>query len=43
MLEREIDTISYTYDFGDNWQHQILLEKITEDQKLTFPVCVKGK
>ncbi|PFA67309.1 hypothetical protein CN378_10705 [Bacillus sp. AFS015802] len=43
VLDEENDKISYTYDFGDNWQHQILLEKISEDQKLNFPVCLKGK
>jgi Plasmid pRiA4b ORF-3-like protein len=43
MLGEENDKISYTYDFGDNWEHQILLEKISEDQKLNFPVCLKGK
>ncbi|MGG4169081.1 plasmid pRiA4b ORF-3 family protein [Rossellomorea vietnamensis] len=43
VMKDENDKISYTYDFGDNWQHQILLEKISEDQKLNFPVCLKGK
>lgn len=43
FLVSEKDTISYTYDFGDYWQHQILLEKITGDQRLSFPVCIKGK
>jgi Plasmid pRiA4b ORF-3-like protein len=43
VVDEENDKISYTYDFGDNWQHQILLEKILEDQKLNFPVCLKGK
>ncbi|MEI2664748.1 plasmid pRiA4b ORF-3 family protein [Rossellomorea sp. LJF3] len=43
VLDEKNDKISYTYDFGDNWQHQILLEKISEDQKLNFPVCLKGK
>ncbi len=34
----------YTYDFGDGWEHQILLEKILPvDPKQTYPVCIKGK
>lgn len=34
----------FTYDFGDNWQHIILLEKILEPEEGKFyPVCIKGK
>ncbi|MGG1630210.1 plasmid pRiA4b ORF-3 family protein [Rossellomorea sp. NRS-1567] len=43
FIVSEKETISYTYDLGDNWEHQILLERITGDQRLTFPVCIKGK
>jgi hypothetical protein len=34
----------YTYDFGDNWEHELQLEEIlpvVADQRL--PVCVTGK
>jgi hypothetical protein len=35
---------SYTYDFGDDWRHTILVEKILPpDSGLELPVCVKGK
>jgi hypothetical protein len=35
---------TYEYDFGDDWQHQILIEKILlPDPKQTLPVCIKGK
>lgn len=35
---------SYTYDFGDNWEHIIKLEKITSlDADATYPQCIKGK
>jgi Plasmid pRiA4b ORF-3-like protein len=35
---------SYTYDFGDDWEHQILVEKILPSQPETqYPVCLKGK
>ena len=34
----------YTYDFGDDWEHIILVEKILPvDPALTYPVCIKGK
>ena len=34
----------YVYDFGDNWVHRILLEKILpRDENTNYPLCVKGK
>jgi hypothetical protein len=33
---------TYTYDFGDSWMHQILLEKIT-DEGIMMPMCTAGK
>lgn len=44
LLKTEKKTIRYEYDFGDSWEHTILLEKILPyevDQKL--PRCLKGK
>jgi len=33
----------YEYDFGDSWEHEILVEKIfPPDPKLKSPVCLKG-
>ncbi len=41
---REKDKFFYVYDFGDNWEHQILIEKILPiDEKAQYPVCLKGK
>lgn len=35
---------TYTYDFGDNWEHEILLEKIIpDDASQKGPCCVAGK
>jgi hypothetical protein len=35
---------SYEYDFGDNWRHTILVEKIFRPQEeLKVPFCLKGK
>ncbi len=34
----------YTYDFGDNWRHELLVEKIVPVEKgQQYPVCLKGK
>lgn len=35
---------SYTYDFGDSWEHEILVEKVlpaTLDTR--YPTCIAGK
>jgi len=35
---------NYTYDFGDNWEHKIQLEKIlSQDKNIEYPVCIAGK
>ena len=35
---------TYEYDFGDSWEHVILVEKILlAEAGATYPVCVKGK
>jgi hypothetical protein len=34
----------YSYDFGDDWRHEIVVEKVLpSDPKVTYPVCMKGK
>jgi transposase len=34
----------YSYDFGDGWEHEILVEKILpREPKVRYPVCLKGK
>lgn len=34
----------YEYDFGDGWEHEILIEKILPPQKgMRYPVCLAGK
>ena len=34
----------YIYDFGDNWDHIIVLEKILPiDKNVKYPVCIAGK
>jgi len=44
LLRYEKEKISYEYDFGDGWNHEIVLEKILPfDDKEEYPVCIKGK
>ncbi len=36
--------MKYNYDFGDDWEHTIALEKIVErDRKISYPACIGGK
>ena len=40
---REGAKFEYVYDFGDYWQHEILLEKKLERERGTeYPVCIKA-
>ena len=35
---------SYTYDFGDGWDHEILVEKVLDAQPdIKYPICIKAK
>jgi len=38
------DKIRYTYDFGDDWVHEIVVEKILDrDPALDYPCCTGGR
>jgi hypothetical protein len=38
------DRLRYTYDFGDDWEHDIVLEEtLTAVPQETYPSCVAGK
>ena len=40
----KIKKLKYTYDFGDNWIHDIQIENVVEsEEKLKNPVCLKAK
>jgi hypothetical protein len=44
FLNTEKQKIKYEYDFGDGWEHDVILEKILEpDPKMKYPVCIAGK
>ena len=44
LAPRIRNTITYLYDFGDGWEHQIRVEEIIEDDKRFpgRPVCLAG-
>lgn len=44
VAPEEKDKILYEYDFGDGWEHQIVVEKILPPEKgVHYPVCITGK
>ena len=44
VINAEKEKFIYEYDFGDSWEHVILIEKIlSNDPKIKYPVCIKGK
>ncbi len=44
VISSEKDKFIYEYDFGDSWEHVILVEKILPpDPNISYPICLKGK
>jgi hypothetical protein len=44
VLPGERAKITYVYDFGDDWRHEILVEKVlTPDVSVTYPRCTGGR
>ncbi|MDX9866123.1 MAG: plasmid pRiA4b ORF-3 family protein [Anaerolineaceae bacterium] len=44
VISGEGQRFLYEYDFGDSWEHEILVEKILATEKgADYPVCIKGK
>ena len=44
LLSSEGDKIVYEYDFGDGWQHDVILEKILPfDTVAKMPLCIDGE
>ncbi len=44
LAPRAGDRLRYCYDFGDNWQHEIRVEKVLpRDPGLALPACTAGR
>lgn len=44
VLEKEGQKIHYLYDFGDSWEHTLVLEKILDPEEgQDYPRCLAGK
>jgi len=44
ILKKEKDSLIYEYDFGDGWEHKVVLEKtLSYDASIQLPICIKGK
>lgn len=44
LVDRGITTFNYTYDFGDDWQHSITVEAVTDaDPAVEYPRFVDGE
>ena len=43
LLPREGGRARYTYDFGDDWEHEIVVEKLlAAEPGVPYPLCVAG-
>lgn len=44
VVFKEKQKFIYTYDFGDSWEHTVLIEKILPlDNNKVYPLCIQGK
>lgn len=44
LLQRKGDELVYRYDYGDDWEHLVLLESVMHpDDRLRYPLCVGGR
>ena len=44
LLPRARSKAYYTYDFGDSWEHELLLKKSRKfDRDVIYPVCIGGE
>ncbi len=44
VLKRAGAKMTYTYDFGDGWEHSIVLEKrLPPDPDAVYPICLDGR
>jgi hypothetical protein len=49
LIHKKGDKVTYVYDFGDDWNHEIVLEEVLsrdelpDGKKTPLPLCTKGK
>lgn len=44
IISQQKDIITYVYDFGDSWKHQIKVEKFHSiDKSMKYPTCIGGQ
>ncbi len=44
IISQQKDIITYMYDFGDGWRHQIKVEKFHNiDKTIKYPTCIDGQ
>lgn len=44
LLLKESTTFTYLYDFGDNWEHTVEVEKFREKEDgKVYPLCIDGQ
>ena len=44
LMKSGVNRFTYTYDFGDDWEHAVAIEKIEPAlEGAVYPVCIAGK
>jgi hypothetical protein len=44
LVERGVSELLYTYDFGDDWQHRVIVEEVLDAQPGTdYPTFIDGE
>lgn len=44
LIERGVMEFLYTYDFGDDWQHRVIIEHVgAADPSVDYPLFVAGE
>jgi len=43
-VARQSTAIRYVYDFGDDWIHRVVVEKVLQaNPRMSYPCCIAGK
>jgi hypothetical protein len=43
FLRNEGETFGYQYDFGDDWEHDVVLERIVNGAEVVETTCLEGE